>query len=181
MGLDYTSGCVNFRDFGGYVNLIIGKNVLPEGKLFRGGSIDFVYNHSEIEYVQSIINLRSGPDPRRFNADYYHFPASNKLEKYDTANKDVKNWLNRAIQLFEQENLKYPVLIHCLSGKDRTGIVVSALLLILGINITTILQEYLLSEGEADEKLIQKSIEGFMDLNSYFTHINIDKVRSHIL
>lgn len=40
MGLDYTEGCVNFRDFGGYVNLIAGQNLLPEGKLYRGGSID---------------------------------------------------------------------------------------------------------------------------------------------
>jgi len=26
MGLDYTDGCVNFRDIGGYINLIVEKS-----------------------------------------------------------------------------------------------------------------------------------------------------------
>ena len=31
MGLDYTSGCVNFRDVGEWVNLLASRPVLPRG------------------------------------------------------------------------------------------------------------------------------------------------------
>lgn len=181
MGLDYTYGCVNFRDIGGYVNLILDSKRLPERKLFRGGSIDYVKDHAEIEHVKSIINLRNRIDSKVFDSDYYHFPMSNKIEKYDTGNSEVQIWINSVIKIFENETLKYPVLIHCLSGKDRTGIIVSSLLLILGVSIDVIEEEYLLSEGEVKLSLIRQAIEGFQDINSYFKGIDIDKVRDNIL
>ena len=56
---------------------------------------------------------------------------SNKIEKYDTRRKEVRRWLNQIVKEIENLDLKYPILIHCLSGKDRTGIVVAAVLLIL--------------------------------------------------
>ena len=137
MSLDYTDGCVNFRDIGGYINLLLEKEVLPEGKLFRGGSIDYVEQWTEIEEAASILNLRNGRDPINFEAQYFHFPMSNKVEKYDTSLKEVRVWLNNILKTFEEETLAFPILIHCLSGKDRTGIVVAALLLILGCLLYT--------------------------------------------
>jgi protein-tyrosine phosphatase len=80
----------------------------------------------------------------------------------------------------ENENLKYPILIHCLSGKDRTGIVVAALLLILGLNENEIKEEYLLSEGEVKLELIQKSLDGMKNLEKYFDRIDIKKIRANI-
>ena len=35
MGLDYSKGCVNFRDVGEWVNCIGGSNLLPEQLLLR--------------------------------------------------------------------------------------------------------------------------------------------------
>lgn len=87
MGLDYTAGCVNFRDVGEFINLILGKEVFLKGKLFRGGSIDYIKKLDKIGNPQSVFNLRNGDDSNLNNIDYYHFPMSNKIEKYDTSQK----------------------------------------------------------------------------------------------
>lgn len=181
MALDCTYGCVNFRDFGGYINLIAGKQLLPENRFYRGGSVDYVKEHIEIKKVQSIVNLRNRADYHEFDCDYYHFPMSNKVEKYDTTNNEVKIWLNKIIKIFENENFKFPFLIHCLSGKDRTGIIVSALLLILDIDIAIIKEEYLLSIGEVKLSLIEQSIDGMKDIHVYFDKIDIEKVKQNLL
>ena len=181
MGLDYTEGCVNFRDVGGYINLIEGEDVLPEKKIYRGGSIDYVKSLYEIEKVNTIINLRNGQDYQEFDLDYFHFPMANNIEKYNTNLKEVKIWLNSILKIFEDEQLKYPVLIHCLSGKDRTGIVVAALLKILGVKEISIEEEYLLSQGKVEKMLIRNSIEGMQQVEKYFDRIDLEKIKANIL
>lgn len=180
MGLDYTDGCVNFRDVGGYINLILGAQKLKEQMLFRGGSIDYVNEHQEIKSVQSIINLRNGADGQLFNVDYYHFPMTNKVEKYHTAQKEVQVWLNSIIKIFESPAIKYPILVHCLSGKDRTGIVIATILAILGIEQEIIVEEYMLSMGEVKQEWILQALEGIQDLNAYFNRINLVEVRKNL-
>ncbi len=180
MGLDYTEGCVNFRDLGEFINLIAGKEYFIKGTILRGGSIDYVKSLDEIANAKSIINLRNGSDAMTFGADYFHFPMSNKIEKYDTAQKEVKKWLNQIVQVFENPDLKFPVFVHCLSGKDRTGIVIAALLLILDIDEKIIKEEYLLSDGEVKEELIELAIEGMRDVDKYFERIDLKKVRENL-
>lgn len=181
MGLDYTEGCVNFRDVGEFINLILEEKKLPQGRIYRGGSIDYVKELTEINTPKSIINLRNRPDFGVFEAEYFHFPMTNKLEKYDTSQKEVRKWLNQILRAFENPQLEYPVLIHCLSGKDRTGIVVVALLLLLGIGKEAIRQEYLLSEGEVREDWINLALEGMGDVEEYFNRVDLEKVRKNLL
>lgn len=181
MGLDYADGCVNFRDVGAFIHLISEKKILPEDRIFRGGSIDYVKEHREINDVQSIMNLRNSPDADDFDSTYFHFPMSNKIEKYDTAQKEVRTWLNKIIRTFEDPSLPYPVLIHCLSGKDRTGIVIAALLRILGIDQEVIIEEYMLSDGDVDKDLILMSINGMGTIQDYFSGIDLIKVKENIL
>lgn len=180
MGFDYTAGCVNFRDVGEFINLINNKNDLKEGKILRGGSIDYIKDHDEIGNAKSIINLRNGGDSQDFDSDYYHFPMANKIEKYNTSQKEVKIWLNQIIGTFENPDLKFPILIHCLSGKDRTGIVVAALLLIIGIDEKVIKEEYLLSEGEVKEEYINLAMEGMKEIDKYFNRVDLSKVRENL-
>lgn len=181
MGLDYTAGCVNFRDVGEYLELITGKSILPTGRLYRGGSIDHVKDIEEIGRPATIVNLRNGEDYEAFNMEYLHFPMANKVEKYDTGQKEVRQWLNRIVRTFESPALSYPVLIHCLSGKDRTGIVVAALLKILGFDNRVILEEYLLSDGEVLEDRIQLAINGMGDIEKYFSSVDLGLVKENIL
>lgn len=104
----------------------------------------------------------------------------NKIEKYDTSQNEVKRWLNQILQTFENPDLKFPILVHCLSGKDRTGIVIASILLVLGIDESAIRQEYLLSEGEVKEEWISKSIEGIGNVQTYFKGLNLEKVRINL-
>jgi protein-tyrosine phosphatase len=181
MELDYSAGCVNFRDVGEFVNWLAGEKLLPENKLFRGGKTDSVDSPAEIGNPKTIINLRQGHDLNDFGVACYHFPLENKVEKYHTGQKQVRNWLNRIVQLFERDDLQYPVLVHCLSGKDRTGIVIAALLLVLNVKPEIIIKEYMLSQGDVSETLIQTAITGIAGRADYFHKVNLDKVRVNLL
>lgn len=87
---------------------------------------------------------------------------------------------------FEDEKLEYPVLIHCRSGKDRTGVVVAALLTILGVERDAIVEEFLLSKG-AMREMIDVTLAPFFsnpkgDINSYFRKkVNVRKVKQNII
>jgi len=177
MGLDYWSGCVNFRDVGESVELIADRLIFPIGRLYRGGKIDFVSDFEQIKSPATILNLRRGEDPKTFPATYAHISASNDLEKYDTANRDVRRWLNEVIAFMADPDTQLPVLVHCTSGKDRTGVVVAAVLLIMGIERDLIVQEYLMSEGETREDLFNLAIDGMDDPNQYFNRVDLDALR----
>lgn len=88
--------------------------------------------------------------------------------------------MNEIISQFESSEFKYPVFIHCLSGKDRTGIVVATLLLILEIDLNTIKEEYLLSDGEVKEELIELSLKGIESIEKYFNRIDLAKVKENL-
>ena len=181
MGLDYTTGCVNFRDVGEFLTLITGEEILPVHRLYRGGSIDHVKTHAEISEVKTVINLRNGEDYHAYEATYLHFPMANKVEKYDTSQKEVRRWLNAIMRTFEAQDLQYPILLHCLSGKDRTEIVTAALLMILGIDEQVIKEEYLLSDGEVQLAWIEQAMAGMRNLDRYFDRIDRDLIRRNLL
>ncbi|MBN2103760.1 tyrosine-protein phosphatase [bacterium] len=182
MGLDYTNGCVNFRDVGEWVNEIAKRPLLPVNRLYRGGKIDFVTSPQDIGMPGTIFNLRKGPDlrPRRFAEAYFHFPISNDYEKYETKTPEVRSWLQKIIKTIEEQEIQFPLLIHCSTGKDRTGVVIAALLSILGINREVIIEEYLLSDGEVKHEWIEQSLYGIDNLEDYFRRVNLDLVRSKL-
>ncbi|GGR08512.1 tyrosine-protein phosphatase [Deinococcus ruber] len=181
MELDSSVGCVNFRDVGEYLSLLTDASPLPAGRLLRGGKLDFVDTPANIGQPRTILNLRRGPDRQTFGAQVFHLPAPNDLENYDTTNPRVRRWLNEVISVFENSTLAFPVLIHCTSGKDRTGVVVAALLSILGIDKRWIIEEYLLSEGEVRAEWIQQALGGLTDLPRYFHRVDLAKVTATLL
>jgi protein-tyrosine phosphatase len=181
-GLDYVNGCVNFRDVAEFVNLFAEKEIIPEKVLLRGGSIDYVTDPVEIGNPGTIINLRPGDDKSTFGADYFHFILDKKFERYNTEQREVRTWLNEALKIFEDDNLRYPVMIHCLSGKDRTGILIASILLILGVSKRIILEEYLVSKGTKKSKhLLIQALRGIGDPSKYFNKLDIEKVRRNLL
>ena len=176
MGLDYSSGCVNYRDVGDSLELIADVPVFPKRKLFRGGKIDFVTAASTIQNPATILNLRRGQDPQHLPAFYAHFPASHDLEKYETSNREVRRWLNEVVSFFGAPDTQFPVLIHCTSGKDRTGVVVAALLTIVGIERSMIIKEYLLSDGDVHSDWIGMALDGIADVEKYFNRVDLQAV-----
>ncbi|MEQ1842302.1 MAG: tyrosine-protein phosphatase, partial [Verrucomicrobiales bacterium] len=160
-GLDYSKGCVNFRDVGECLSLITEDDLLPPQRILRGGKLDFVNEASQIGNPGTIINLRKGPDPesKRFGADYWHFAISNKHEKYNTTDPLVRGWLNEVLRCLSSRVSRLPVLFHCTSGKDRTGVAVAALLKALRFDRESIVQEYLWSEGRVERAWIEQALD----------------------
>jgi protein-tyrosine phosphatase len=172
--------CVNFRDVGEFVNLLAGERLMPERRLYRGGKIDFVQDPAHIGYPASIINLRQAIDPEFHNAALLYLPTPNNYRVYDTTDRDVRAWLNDVMMAFANPDLAYPVLIHCRSGKDRTGVAVAALLRILGVPDEIIVEEYLLSEGSVSEQRIQVALAGMKDLRGYFNMADVDIIARNL-
>ena len=46
------------------------------------------------------------------------------------------------------DRARYPVMVHCLQGKDRTGLVVMLVLFLLGVPMDAVERDYLVSESE---------------------------------
>lgn len=181
MQLDYTTGSVNFRDVGAFINLIAGHEMMYENLLFRGGKTDFCKSGEEIGSPKTILNLRQGRDKHQYTAErMLHFPVSNDHEKYNTSVPEVRTWLNDLFGTFEDPTLPLPLFVHCLSGKDRTGIVIGCLLTILDIPREMIDEEYLLSEGDVRLDLFAMALDGIGCPEAYFRRLDFHQIKSNL-
>lgn len=181
--LDYSTGCVNFRDVGECVNLLANRQVFPTGVILRGGKLESVLSIEQIGSPGTIINLRKGPDPedRHFGADYWHFAISNDHEKYDTTDSTVRRWLNEIMACVATKVTRFPILFHCTSGKDRTGVVIATILAICGVERELIIQEYLWSDGEVNRTWIEGTLNGMTNLTHYFHYTDLVALRLKLL
>jgi len=180
--LDYTNPdeAVNFRDVGEFINLISGKTMLPAGRVFRGGTIKAIVDPSVIGNPKTIFNLQRGLDHPLPGICNLHFPISNDYETYETSTPGVRAWLKAIVQTIEL-GIEFPLYVHCLSGRDRTGVVVAALLRICGADEEYIVEEYHLSVGTEKRKHIHIALEGFRSVDEYFGGIDVAKVRATLL
>lgn len=53
----------------------------------------------------------------------------------------------------------YPILIHCTQGKDRTGLIIALILLLLSIPLPAISHDYCMSEGELESERESRMVE----------------------
>ena len=189
----------NWRDVGEALQqLVPDRVIIPPGRILRCGLIDFC-TWEELGKPQTIINLRMGEDDtRQFEkvkdpqgdgsvprVDWIQLSIPNKIDKYDTNTAEVREWLADAMKLFEKKdaaNIKFPVLIHCHAGKDRTGIVVATLLKILGVEEDVIEREFLLCEG-VDIADLRRTLKGFNDkrtMELYFRKkVNVNRIKAN--
>jgi protein-tyrosine phosphatase len=183
MALDYSQGCVNFRDVGECLNLLSEQALFPTQRILRGGKLEFVTSAEQIGNPGTIINLRKGSDPKEklFGADYRHFPIANDYEKYHTTDPMVRRWLNQIFVCISTSVERFPILFHCTSGKDRTGIVVAALLISLEIDRELVVQEYLFSEGEVARSWIENALDSIDDPAAYFQGVDLNRIRQKLL
>lgn len=169
---------VNFRDVGEMVQIISDFSNLPVNVLYRGGKIDEFNIPSHIGKSRTIINLRRGKDPIMEGVKNIHIPAQNSVDNYNTFDQSVRYWIKSTIHAILDINNIGPYYIHCTSGRDRTGIIVAALLYILGTSADCIREEYMLSDNTHID-LINKALDGFrhwVTLKSDYYDLLVNKI-----
>ncbi|AUX31341.1 MULTISPECIES: tyrosine-protein phosphatase [Sorangium] len=153
----------NYRDVGEMLGLWFDVSPIPAGRLLRGGRFDLMTTAGDLGSPSTILNLRRGPDPAHLpGVRYVHVAAEDDLENYDTRQRRVRSWLGKALSVLATPDLAWPVYVHCTSGRDRTGVVIAAALLAIGVPRQVVAEEYMLSDG-ADPIAIDRAIDGILD------------------
>lgn len=179
MFLDFKS-VRNIRDLGG-ISLKEGK--IKQGLLLRGGSLftlnkeeyDILFKQFNVKTIidfRSVNSFYTKPDKYPEGINYKHYfvldfldnvlyKLDMKISPRDFFFEIYKGFAldSKAINAFSSflkdviNTKEGAIYIHCTSGKDRTGIAVTLLLLILGASKETIYNEYLLSNEYTQNEL----------------------------
>jgi protein tyrosine/serine phosphatase len=84
------------------------------------------------------------------------------IDSIDVCQSEVK-----AVFAVLADRARYPILIHCTQGKDRTGLVVQLVLMLLGVPMEAIDNDYMISSyelaPEKNEKLLEVQSIGLTD------------------
>lgn len=165
-------GGVNFRDIGGYS---AGNSTVRWGKVYRAGVLCYFTSSdcstlSQLG-VRAICDLRRAEerereptrwpigDPHGFSWDDGIAPtirafaaqrprtAAGMRDSMIELYRALPNWMAPRIRgLFECiASDRVPLVVHCAAGKDRTGVAIAVLLAALGVEVDTILEDYLLT------------------------------------
>jgi protein-tyrosine phosphatase len=168
----------NFRDVGGYRTG--DGSVMRWGRLYRSDSLGKLHGADWEQFlalgVRTVIDLRHsyeadarGRVPRYDGLVYHNIsvehrpydqaglspavePARFLADRYAELAMDGAVELRRALGVIAAEG-SAPVVIHCASGKDRTGVLTALILSLLGVGRADIIADYALT-GLATDRLI---------------------------
>ncbi|MEU7867430.1 tyrosine-protein phosphatase [Dactylosporangium sp. NPDC049140] len=168
----------NFRDLGGYATA--DGRVTRWRRLFRSDSLSRIDPADAASFtalgVRTVIDLRR---PREVERDgrvhafhgltYHHLhPVHAEWEEAtDAAETSDARWLaNRYLDLAEHGHAAItaaveviadadnaPVVVHCVAGKDRTGVVSAVTLGALGVPDDVIAEDYALTQGATERSM----------------------------
>ncbi len=161
--------CFNFRDIGGY-ETIDGRTV-RWGAVFRSGSLHRL-TAVDLERtarlgVRTVIDLRTAEElerdgrfARHHDVAFHHVPFEEPAHDLEAQHRALEapppgetyvtmatfgcNAVAAALRVIAEAD--QPVVVHCLAGKDRTGIVTALVLASLGVPDHAIAADYHLSE-----------------------------------
>lgn len=167
----------NFRDLGGY-RAADGRTV-GWGRLFRSDSLGKLRGDDWDRFlalgVRTVIDLRypweierSGRVPRHEGLACHHLsiehrpydqaglapdvePARFLADKYAEVAHDGAKEIRRALEIIADDTA--PLVFHCHSGKDRTGLLAMLVLALLGVREDGIVADFALT-GLATERLV---------------------------
>lgn len=165
----------NFRDIGGYPGLD-GRTVRWR-RVYRSDSPHRLDETDSAAFatlgVRTVIDLRRphevhkfGRVPHRDGLDYQHVhlvhqdwdeipyveehgPARYLANRYHDLTEQAAEGIVTAISLIAEEATA-PAVVHCMAGKDRTGVVCAFTLSLLGVADRAIAEDYALSAAGAD-------------------------------
>jgi len=145
----------NVRDLGGYP--INGDSMTKWGVFFRSGDLSPNANDIDLLYkygIRTVINLKIEPESPVANDDrfkYVHLPLVDDFSKFTGGMYPaiLSIFSDKVKEVFEciHENLNSGgILFHCVSGKDRTGVIAALLLSLLGVSELDIMANFVVSE-----------------------------------
>ena len=169
-------GCLNMRDLGGY-RTRSGRQV-ARGRLFRSGSLGGLAGEAAQRVVGSlglrrVIDLRTQREVEEcpaaelpghcttiqaplFRTIWWHWVAPADRSPEATARRYVEMLEEGAATVARVVDLlgdadECPTVIHCMAGRDRTGIVIACVLEVLGVPDAVIAEDYALSDALLDD------------------------------
>lgn len=174
------SGCVNFRDLGGYPGA--DGRTIRWRRLFRADGLTRLDEDDCAQLaalgLATVIDLRTkgeveerGRFPEEaFEVEYHHLPLTDVLPptadlsrydepafvttRYQQLFSEGSTSLARAVELLAEADA-LPAVFHCSAGKDRTGILAALVLGFLGVPREVIVHDYALS-AEAMIALLER-------------------------
>lgn len=168
----------NFRDLGGYATA--DGRVVRWRRLFRSGELqrmseDEVARTRAALGIVTVIDFRSAEeanDPRGLGGlsdpptRRHHLPMGNARSKFEA--RESGRWDPAYVSMLEDHgddwaqavhvlagDDAYPALFHCVTGKDRTGVLAALVLDALGVDEATILADYAESQRAMD-RLVER-------------------------
>lgn len=173
----------NFRDMGGY-RAADGRTVRWR-RLFRSGE-PLRMSEAEAKRLRAeaplatVIDLRSSGEadhPRGLgplldaSVIRHHFPMGDPRSKYDArasgewdpgypALMEDRGHVWAQIVKILAEDDAYPAMFHCVTGKDRTGVLGALILDVLGVDEAAILEDFALSQIGMDKLIADLRARG---------------------
>ena len=147
-------GVKNVRDIGGYKTYLIKKGTIKQGLFYRSGQLNDIKKEGK-EIINNLgikveIDLREklkNTGPYIENVEYY--PISIDLGNHEERFEKLEEQYYKVFSLISNAYNK-PIILHCLAGADRTGIMSFALLTLLGCDYDDILRDYLFTNFSDD-------------------------------
>lgn len=164
----------NFRDMGGYAasdgRTVRWRRLFRSGEPQRLSDVEAARLHDEIGFA-TVIDLRSEGEadhPRGLGpliserVTRHHFPMGDPRSKY--AARETGEWDPHYDRMLDErgaewativrllsEDSAYPAVFHCVTGKDRTGVLASLIFGVLGVDEQTVLDDFALSQTGMDQ------------------------------
>jgi len=176
----------NWRDVGVALHSLGAAGFLPAGRILRCGLID-QQRWEEIGKPLTIINLRPeadlGPLEMPSIVKLCHQPIDDNVDHiaYSTTHPRTALWVRGVLDCMQ--NAVPPILIHCRSGKDRTGVIVGALLMLLRneygacLQQEMIMREYELTSDGLKTEQFMDALAGLHVQNGWQEGLDTDKLR----
>ena len=144
----YIDGVSNTRDIGG-LPTGDGQRVV-QGKVYRGANLDDITPEGIKKIkelgIKTILDLREdNHTPKIEGINYIKIEGVTYFgTDMCVKNDSNKNIIKKEIEVFANPS-NYPIYVHCVAGRDRTGTLIILLLSLLGVDRKNIIKEYELS------------------------------------